>query len=214
MNDKKLKLLRIITGILFAYLVISNIESALNYSYWGSWFAVAGYLCMAISMFSGCYTLLTIGAVGNAIPLCVRLLQGVRYVTALNILYYALGILSCILLMCAVGKKQAARKLCIVAAIAALSSTVATWILSHYTPGVQAIFVQLVRVTPIVLSGQVLNNVPVKKSSPATAAQSPVSKVEALSKLKSLLDAGAISQEEFDAKKTRLLEIQAVKKAE
>lgn len=204
MNDKKLKLLRIITGILFAYLLILHIKSAINNPYWTNWFNVAGYLCMAISMFSGCYALLTIGAVGNAIPLCVSLLRNVIYMQALNILYYVLGILSYVLLMCAVGKKQSALKLCITAAIAALGSVAVSWIFYH-SPGVKAIFSQLVRVAPIVLSGLVLKNVPVKKQTFATAAQPSVSKVEALTKLKSLLDAGVISQEEFDAKKKQFL---------
>lgn len=206
MNDKKLKLLRIITGILFAYLLILQIKSAINNPYWGNWFKAAGYLCMAISMFSGCYTLLTVGAVGNAIPLCARLLSNVRYMQALNILYCVLGILPYVLLMCAVGKKQSALKLCITAAIAALGSGIASWILYH-SSGVTAIFSLLVRVAPIVLSGLVLKNVPVKKRTFATTAQPSVSKVEALTKLKLLLDAGAISQEEFDAKKKQLLDL-------
>lgn len=205
MNDKKLKLLRMITGILFAYLLISTIKSAINGSYWGIWFSIAGYLCMTISMFSGCYALLTIGAVGNAISLFVGLLQNVRHISGLYIMHCALGILSCILLMCAVGKKQSALKLCIAAAIAALGAAIVSWILSHNTPGVHALFYLLMRVTSIVLSGLVLKNVPIKKRSSATASQPPVSKVEALTKLKSLLDAGAISQEEFDAKKKQLL---------
>lgn len=205
MNDKRLKLLRSITGILFAYLLILNIISAINYPYWRNWFNVVGYLCMAISMFSGCYALLTIGAVGTAIPLCVGLLQNVIYVQDLYILSYVLDILCYVLLMCAVGKKQSAPKLCITAALAELGSVIASWILSHYSPGVDVIFNQLVFVASIVLSGLVLKNLPVKKQTFATTAQPSVSKVETLTKLKSLLDAGAISQEEFDAKKKQLL---------
>lgn len=205
MNDKKLKLLRIITGILFAYLLILKIKSAINAPYWTNWFSVAGYLCMAISMFSGCYALLTIGAVGNAIPLYVRLLPKVRYMH-LNIIYYVLGILSFVLLMCAVGKKRFALKLCIAAAIAMLSSIIVYWIsIGHYSPSVKAIFIYLVHVAPIVLSGLVLKNEPVKKRSSATATQPSVNQNEMLSRLKSLLDEGVISQEEFDEKKKQLL---------
>lgn len=208
MNDKKLKLLRIITGILFAYLLILNIKSAINNPYWTNWFNVAGYLCMAISMFSGCYALLTIGAVGNAIPLCVSLLRNVIYMRTSNILYCVfcvLGILSYVLLMCAVGKKQSALKLCIAATIIAISTTIVNWIEYSTVLTINRIFNLLIRTLSIVLSGLVLKNEPVKKRSSATATQPSVSKVEALTKLKSLLDAGAISQEEFDAKKKQLL---------
>lgn len=205
MNDKKPKLLRIITGILFTYVLILSIKSAINNPYWTNWFSVAGYLCMAISMFSGCYALLTIGAVGNAIPLCVGLLQGVRYMPVLYIICCVLSILSYILLMCAVGKKQSALKLCIAATIIAISATVVNWIAYSTVPTIKIIFNLLIRTLPIVLSGLILKNTPVKKRNSATATQPSVSKVEALTKLKSLLDAGAISQEEFDAKKKQLL---------
>lgn len=207
MNDKKLKLLRIITGIVFAYLLILNIKSEINNPYWTNWFNVAGYLCMAISMFSSCYALLTIGAVGNAISPCVWLLRNVRYMPVLPIICCVLNIFSYVLLMCAVGKKQSALKLCIAATIIAISATVVNWIEYSTVLTINGIFNLLIRTLPIVLSGLVLKNEPVKKRSSATVAQPSVSRIETLSKLKSLLDEGVISQEEFDAKKKQLLGI-------
>ena len=218
MNEKNLKIIRYLTGAMFISIALQSFPLIVDFvDYWGSveimttLFVISifvGALLIAISMFSNNYILLMVGAGMMALGSLNRVIAGGGF-------YRIFWVFANALLVVATFQRERAVKIGIISALLSIIAYISAAIF-HSSLSVlgSAIFtdtdttvLDLVRPLLVCL---VLQNTPqaeaAKISKPATAPKAS-NRIEELTKLKDLLDAGAITQEEFDAKKKQLLNL-------
>ena len=234
MNDKNLKTIRYLAGAMFALMGLSSILNVIfcleNSKNWvvDALSAISAIL-MAVSMFCIKYELLMAGSGVQAVAWFVDIFSLKLPID----MWYVLGILLHILLiagyivvvLATLRNKNACKYGFISVALIAVGYFVYylgtygisyTMAQSSFFQGLQPAFSLTISkivpvIPPIILACIVLENVPqaqttkTVKQPPKTAKSD--NRIEELTKLKDLLDAGVITQEEFDAKKKQILEV-------
>ena len=210
MNEKNLKIVRYITGVLFLALAITSF--LYKYTFSGSTYAIGyaiGYIVsalgaaiMAVSMFLGMRQVFIVGAGFQAVSCLIKLLALHENI---------MNILSAVLAAFAIQDKKNTSKYVIVSVVLFLIGNIANQI-AFLTDKLSIIwalkdFVSVA--SPILLACIVFENIPQAQTTkmvkqPTKTAKSN-DRIEELTKLKDLLDTGVISQEEFDAKKKQIL---------
>lgn len=220
MSEKNLRVIRYITGTLFAAAALTGIPQVVEY--WGepisliaqSSFPVYGTILMALAMYSGVYPLLAVGIVLHIIPQILRLFSGMKTVSPIICILF---LASYIIAIIAVFQRKSSIKYGLISALLfAVASIVSYGLIqlfgTSWNAAVNLLSSQIIRrPATIVLSCFVIQNTPQIQTA-KTVNQSPIttqvdSPVEALSKLKELLDSEAITQEDFDEKKRQLLNL-------
>ena len=220
MNDKNLKIARYITGVLFLALAITSF--LYKYSYPDSTYAIGyivsalGAAIMAVSMFLGMRQVFIVGAGVQAVSCLIRLLASQEFSSLKNIksiFSLVLLLLGYVLIALAIQDKKNTSKYVIVSVVLFLIGNIANQIafLTDRFSIIWALKDFVSVVSPILLACIVFENIPQAQTT-KTVTQSPQitksdNRIEELTKLKDLLDAGAITQEEFDAKKKQLLNL-------
>ena len=213
MNEKNLKIVRYITGVLFLALAITSF--LYKYTFSGSTYAIGyaiGYIVsalgaaiMAVSMFLGMRQVFIVGAGFQAVSCLIKLLA--LHENIMNILSAVLLLAGYVLAAFAIQDKKNTSKYVIVSVVLFLIGNIANQI-AFLTDKLSIIwalkdFVSVA--SPILLACIVFENIPQAQTTkmvkqPTKTAKSN-DRIEELTKLKDLLDTGVISQEEFDAKK-------------
>lgn len=217
MNEKNLKIVRYITGVLFLALAITSF--LYKYTFSGSTYAIGyaiGYIVsalgaaiMAVSMFLGMRQVFIVGAGFQAVSCLIKLLA--LHENIMNILSAVLLLAGYVLAAFAIQDKKNTSKYVIVSVVLFLIGNIANQI-AFLTDKLSIIwalkdFVSVA--SPILLACIVFENIPqaqttkTVKQPPKTAKSD--NRIEELTKLKDLLDTGVITQEEFDAKKKQIL---------
>lgn len=215
MDEKNKQIYRYFVGLLFVisflYEAVGSRISFLNVLPW------IGLILMAVSMFSGIYELLAVGTGVQAIWHLIYLVgnifgwHGSKFSLTTSI-YNTLFIVGYALVIYCVFKRQSAAKMSILIS----SLFLAGWFVRIYDMiDYPAILVNSLRdffynsCLPIILALLVLSNTPkncpAKSISVTKKAETATSQIDNLVKLKELLDAGTLSQEEFDEKKKQIL---------
>lgn len=217
MNEKNLKIVRYITGVLFLALAITSF--LYKYTFSGSTYAIGyaiGYIVsalgaaiMAVSMFLGMRQVFIVGAGFQAVSCLIKLLA--LHENIMNILSAVLLLAGYVLAAFAIQDKKNTSKYVIVSIVLFLIGNIANQI-AFLTDKLSIIwalkdFVSVA--SPILLACIVFENIPQAQTTkmvkqPTKTAKSN-DRIEELTKLKDLLDTGVISQEEFDAKKKQIL---------
>lgn len=217
MNEKNLKIVRYITGVLFLALAITSF--LYKYPFSGSTYAIGyaiGYIVsalgaaiMAVSMFLGMRQVFIVGAGFQAVSCLIKLLA--LHENIMNILSAVLLLAGYVLAAFAIQDKKNTSKYVIVSVVLFLIGNIANQI-AFLTDKLSIIwalkdFVSVA--SPILLACIVFENIPQAQTTkmvkqPTKTAKSN-DRIEELTKLKDLLDTGVISQEEFDAKKKQIL---------
>jgi len=217
MNEKNLKIVRYITGVLFLALAITSF--LYKYTFSGSTYAIGyaiGYIVsalgaaiMAVSMFLGMRQVFIVGAGFQAVSCLIKLLA--LHENIMNILSAVLLLAGYVLAAFAIQDKKNTSKYVIVSVVLFLIGNIANQI-AFLTDKLSIIwalkdFVSVA--SPILLACIVFENIPQAQTTkmvkqPTKTAKSN-DRIEELTKLKDLLDTGVISQEEFDAKKKQIL---------
>lgn len=217
MNEKNLKIVRYITGVLFLALAITSF--LYKYTFSGSTYAIGyaiGYIVsalgaaiMAVSMFLGMRQVFIVGAGFQAVSCLIKLLA--LHENIMNILSAVLLLAGYVLAAFAIQDKKNTSKYVIVSVVLFLIGNIANQI-AFFTDKLSIIwalkdFVSVA--SPILLACIVFENTPQAQTTkmvkqPTKTAKSN-DRIEELTKLKDLLDTGVISQEEFDAKKKQIL---------
>lgn len=217
MNEKNLKIVRYITGVLFLALAITSF--LYKYTFSGSTYAIGyaiGYIVsalgaaiMAVSMFLGMRQVFIVGAGFQAVSCLIKLLA--LHENIMNILSAVLLLAGYVLAALAIQDKKNTSKYVIVSVVLFLIGNIANQI-AFLTDKLSIIwalkdFVSVA--SPILLACIVFENIPQAQTTkmvkqPTKTAKSN-DRIEELTKLKDLLDTGVISQEEFDAKKKQIL---------
>ena len=213
MNEKNLKIVRYITGVLFLALAITSF--LYKYTFSGSTYAIGyivsalGAAIMAVSMFLGMRQVFIVGAGFQAVSCLIKLLA--LHENIMNILSAALLSAGYVLAAFAIQDKKNTSKYVIVSVVLFLIGNIANQI-AFLTDKLSIIwalkdFVSVA--SPILLACIVFENIPQAQTTkmvkqPTKTAKSN-DRIEELTKLKDLLDTGVISQEEFDAKKKQIL---------
>ena len=217
MNEKNLKIVRYITGVLFLALAITSF--LYKYTFSGSTYAIGyaiGYIVsalgaaiMAVSMFLGMRQVFIVGAGFQAVSCLIKLLA--LHENIMNILSAVLLLTGYVLAAFAIQDKKNTSKYVIASVVLFLIGNIANQI-AFLTDKLSIIwalkdFVSVA--SPILLACIVLENTPQAQTTktvkqPTKTAKSD-NRIEELTKLKDLLDTGVISQEEFDAKKKQIL---------
>ena len=217
MNEKNLKIVRYITGVLFLALAITSF--LYKYTFSGSTYAIGyaiGYIVsalgaaiMAVSMFLGMRQVFIVGAGFQAVSCLIKLLA--LHENIMNILSAVLLLAGYVLAAFAIQDKKNTSKYVIVSVVLFLIGNIANQI-AFFTDKLSIIwalkdFVSVA--SPILLACIVFENIPQAQTpkmvkQPTKTAKSN-DRIEELTKLKDLLDTGVISQEEFDAKKKQIL---------
>lgn len=222
MDKKSINLCRYLVGLLF---VVSFVDKAVRISSITFWevLPLIGFVLMAASMFSGIYELLAAGAGVQAIPHLFAFVRTLGRLGSENMLvyviYHILFLAGYALMITSVFRRQSAVKISIFISVLFLVGLAASYIpMFAYSDHPATMVRSAVRsllgffsgsCLPVILSGLVLANAPKHRSAkeipaPEKAASS-VSQIDSLASLKTLLDAGAITQEEFDEKKKQIL---------
>ena len=216
MNEKNLKIVRYITGVLFLALAITSF--LYKYTFSGSTYAIGyaiGYIVsalgaaiMAVSMFLGMRQVFIVGAGFQAVSCLIKLLA--LHENIMNILSAVLLLAGYVLAAFAIQDKKNTSKYVIVSVVLFLIGNIANQI-AFFTDKLSIIwalkdFVSVA--SPILLACIVFENIPQAQTTkmvkqPTKTAKSN-DRIEELTKLKDLLDTGVISQEEFDAKKKQI----------
>ena len=217
MNEKNLKIVRYITGVLFLALAITSF--LYKYTFSGSTYAIGyaiGYIVsalgaaiMAVSMFLGMRQVFIVGAGFQAVSCLIKLLA--LHENIMNILSAVLLLAGYVLAAFAIQDKKNTSKYVIVSVVLFLIGNIANQI-AFLTDKLSIIwalkdFVSVA--SPILLACIVFENIPqaqttkTVKQPPKTAKSD--NRIEELTKLKDLMDTGVITQEEFDAKKKQIL---------
>ncbi|CAH0540595.1 hypothetical protein [Oscillospiraceae bacterium] len=216
MNEKNLKIVRYITGVLFLALAITSF--LYKYTFSGSTYAIGyaiGYIVsalgaaiMAVSMFLGMRQVFIVGAGFQAVSCLIKLLA--LHENIMNILSAVLLLAGYVLAAFAIQDKKNTSKYVIVSVVLFLIGNIANQI-AFLTDKLSIIwalkdFVSVA--SPILLACIVFENIPQAQTTkmvkqPTKTAKSN-DRIEELTKLKDLLDTGVISQEEFDAKKKQI----------
>lgn len=213
MNEKNLKIVRYITGVLFLALAITSFLYKCTFS--GSTYAIGyivsalGAAIMAVSMFLGMRQVFIVGAGFQAVSCLIKLLA--LHENIMNILSAVLLLAGYVLAAFAIQDKKNTSKYVIVSVVLFLIGNIANQI-AFLTDKLSIIwalkdFVSVA--SPILLACIVFENIPQAQTTkmvkqPTKTAKSN-DRIEELTKLKDLLDTGVISQEEFDAKKKQIL---------
>lgn len=217
MNEKNLKIVRYITGVLFLALAITSF--LYKYTFSGSTYAIGyaiGYIVsalgaaiMAVSMFLGMRQVFIVGAGFQAVSCLIKLLA--LHENIMNILSAVLLLAGYVLAAFAIQDKKNTSKYVIVSVVLFLIGNIANQI-AFFTDKLSIIwalkdFVSVA--SPILLACIVFESIPQAQTTkmvkqPTKTAKSN-DRIEELTKLKDLLDTGVISQEEFDAKKKQIL---------
>ena len=217
MNEKNLKIVRYITGVLFLALAITSF--LYKYTFSSSTYAIGyaiGYIVsalgaaiMAVSMFLGMRQVFIVGAGFQAVSCLIKLLA--LHENIMNILSAVLLLAGYVLAAFAIQDKKNTSKYVIVSVVLFLIGNIANQI-AFLTDKLSIIwalkdFVSVA--SPILLACIVFENIPQAQTTkmvkqPTKTAKSN-DRIEELTKLKDLLDTGVISQEEFDAKKKQIL---------
>lgn len=217
MNEKNLKIVRYITGVLFLALAITSF--LYKYTFSGSTYAIGyaiGYIVsalgaaiMAVSMFLGMRQVFIVGAGFQAVSCLIKLLA--LHENIMNILSAVLLLAGYVLAAFAIQDKKNTSKYVIVSVVLFLIGNIANQI-AFFTDKLSIIwalkdFVSVA--SPILLACIVFENTPQAQTTkmvkqPTKTAKSN-DRIEELTKLKDLLDTGVITQEEFDAKKKQIL---------
>ena len=213
MDEKNLKIVRYITGVLFLALAITSF--LYKYTFSGSTYAIGyivsalGAAIMAVSMFLGMRQVFIVGAGFQAVSCLIKLLA--LHENIMNILSAVLLLAGYVLAAFAIQDKKNTSKYVIVSVVLFLIGNIANQI-AFLTDKLSIIwalkdFVSVA--SPILLACIVFENIPQAQTTkmvkqPTKTAKSN-DRIEELTKLKDLLDTGVISQEEFDAKKKQIL---------
>ena len=215
MDEKNLKTIRYLTGMIFAVQFIVSAVDLVGDWGWHSWYEkpaliarVLGMLLMAVSLFVGTHSLLAIGA-------------GMQSVGILFNIIFENDVLSSILIiiayaLIALTTRQKENAITIGIVSAALFIIRSFWFyctaensfwnaLLYALNGWTVLLATAVMLTCVVVQNTPQNK-PAKTSQP-TIAQKTENRIGELTKLKELLDTGVITQEEFDAKKKQLLNL-------
>ena len=185
MDEKNLKTIRYLTGMIFAVQFIVSAVDLVGDWGWHSWYEkpaliarVLGMLLMAVSLFVGTHSLLAIGAGMQSVGILFNIIFGI--VSA------ALFIIRSFWFYCTAENSF--------------------WnALLYALNGWTVLLATAVMLTCVVVQNTPQNK-PAKTSQP-TIAQKTENRIGELTKLKELLDTGVITQEEFDAKKKQLLNL-------
>ena len=217
MNEKNLKIVRYITGVLFLALAITSFLYKYTYSDFASTYAIGyivsafGAAIMAVSMFLGMRQVFMVGAGVQAVSCLIKLLA--LHKNIMNILSAVLLLAGYVLAAFAIQDKKNTSKYVIVSVVLFLIGNIANQIafLTDKLSIIWALKDFVSAASPVLLACIVMENVPqvqttkMVKKSPQIAKSD--NRIEELTKLKDLLDVGAITQEEFDAKKKQLLNL-------
>ena len=166
---------------------------------------------MAVSMFLGMRQVFMVGAGVQAVSCLIKLLDLPKNIV--NIFSFVLLLLGYVLIVFALQDKKNASKYAIVSVVLFLIGNIANQIAfltdKHSIIWALKDFVSVA--SPILLACIVLENTPQAQTTktvkqPTKTAKSD-NRIEELTKLKDLLDIGAITQDEFDAKKKQLLNL-------
>lgn len=213
MNGKNLKTIRYLTGIVFAVHFIVSVVYLTGDWVWCGWYGklafmveTLGMLLMAVSLFVDTYSLLAIGAGMQSVGILLSIIfEEYTFISILLFIAYALiALTTC--------QKENAITMGIVSA--ALFIIEGFWgycvgadsfweALPYALNGWTVLLATAAMLTCVVVQNTPQNK-PIKTSQP-TIAQKTDNRIDELTKLKDLLDAGAITQEEFDAKKKQIL---------
>lgn len=222
MNLGNKAVMKIIAGILFLIPVVNTLYNLVQYCSWGgsivevlglhTILSLVGGVLLAISMFKQNGKLFIIGAVLKALSFIPWIIDnlGYSYLIAFTISYIVEAV-SWLLVIFALLKRDKSKNVYVIAMVLCVLSDVITM----NDVGLGEIFNCLISLlcfaVPVVLSSFVLENADIGLESiqihTAGALSSPnrLNQYDKLTKLKDLLDVGAITQEEFDQKKKELL---------
>lgn len=225
MDKKSINFCRYLVGLLFIISFVNDVVRISSITFLNV-LPLIGFILMAVSMFSGVYELLAVGAGVQAIPYLIALVRwlghlGSKYALT-YVIYSILFIVGCALVIYFVFKRQSAVKIGVFITILLLIGRGVSGIpeMSRYAKDIDLTHLYLILIAPltnlfynyclpIILSGLVLVNTPKNrpaKEIPAVKeANTSNSQIDSLVRLKELLDAGAITQEEFDEKKKQIL---------
>lgn len=214
MDEKNLKIIRYLTGIIFAAeFITSAFDLAYDLGYYYSLekvlcvIKILGWLLMAISLFAGAYSLLTIGTGMQSASILVGVLAaGYRLSNILLLIAFVLVAL-------AVQQRKNSITIGIVSAALITVQEFLVWSAELGYPFGMSVMKTFscsgtFWAAAIVLTCLIVQNAPQTQSvtiKQSASAQKTDNRIEALTKLKDLLDAGAITQEEFDTKKKQFL---------
>ena len=181
-------------------------------------FELVAVLVLAVGMFAGVYTLLPVGAGIYCLAYVVDAISTNLFNE--NILFTLLSLFALagyVFFALSVGQKEASIRYGLVCIIILLVSRLIFYWLElnyGYRNFLDFVFKNLYQTTvasvSIFLTNIVLQNAPRDYSSKAMKRSRKTTNadcIDELTKLKSLLDGGAITQEEFDAKKKQILEV-------
>lgn len=223
MNQTNLRICRYIAGLCFAVNFVFQVVWY-GFDFSSSFMAVlyvSGYISialMAVSMFTGIFQLMAVGAIIEAIYYLICIIR--NHSEFYLIVYYILSIACYMLIASSIFQREHAVKLTLCASISLLLAkivnyipTIASW---GFMKSLSLVYNELTGYIgeiglPIILSGFVLNYA--SQQHPAKAIAGDIqqvsfeNRIENLTKLKELLDIGAISQEEFDVKKKQFLDL-------
>ena len=215
MDEKNLKVIRYLAGMVFVVQFIQLIYGCVDR--WDGYYwiqktfhaaEIIGMLLMAVSMFTGTYSLLTIGAAMAAIKCLFDIFDGASFLMIITFISYVLVALT-------VSQRTNAIKIGIISSVLMIMANFLIYFAVYKLSFWDAIWYSVVssvilEAVSAMLACFVVQNTPqtqtVKIKQPAIA-QKTDNRIEELTKLKDLLDTGVISQEEFDAKKQQLLQI-------
>ena len=215
MDEKNLKIIRYLTGAILAVRFLQLIYGCADE--WDGYYwiqkafhaaEIIGTLLMAASMFTGIYSLLTIGAGMVAIKCLFDIFDGASFLMIITFISYVLIALT-------VTQRTNAIKIGIISSVLMIMASLLRFLIVYKFSFRVAIFglvnsSLVLAATSAMLACFVLQNTPqtqTAKVKQPTAAIKTDNRIDELTKLKDLLDAGAITQEEFDAKKQQLLHI-------
>lgn len=219
MNEKWLKVMQFLAGIIFIsafanYLSMMLTSSAITVN---MILETAAALLFAVALFAKLFSLIEVGVVLQGISLLIGL---IRNLSSVNAFFFAnlVAIVGYIFIAVAVLQKKAAIKYCLLGStffMARQILLIVPYLRISESGGMllqlnsqirNAILVSI----PFALTGIVLESmargVP-EKTECNTKITAIDDKIERLKKLKELMDAKAITQEEFDTKKKQLLDI-------
>ncbi len=220
MNDKNLKIIRYLVGIIFLSLALTSFLCSFLYHTTGYKIgyivSALGAAMLAVSIFLGIRQIFMVGAGFQAVSCLVKLLFsriGTPAQDTVNIISCVLLLAGYVFIALAIQEKKNKTIYEILSIALFLIGCIASQIALHGKVSGDNIAFALedfvLIASPILLACIVLENVPqaqttkTVKQPPKTAKSD--NRIEELTKLKDLLDTGVITQEEFDAKKKQIL---------
>lgn len=218
MDKKSINFCRYLVGLLFIISFVDKVVYISSISFLNV-LPLIGFILMAVSMFSGVYELLAVGAGVRAISHLIGLVRqlghlGSEYALIL-VIYNILFLVGYALVIYFVFKRQSAVKISILISVLLLIGQ-GVYYIPTIASGMELRYLVSNLIgrfddscLPIILAGFVLANTPknrpAKEIPAAKKAETSNSQIDNLVRLKELLDAGAITQEEFDEKKKQIL---------